>query len=454
MKKYLSIVILLLLIVSCEKNVIGDFDGIAADPVITEDDNIKLTEEEKLSKRGVAYTNTSSRWSHKTSELKAHWMYSWGRELREEIPENVEYIPMFWDKGTVTEENLNKIKQLITEGKVKYVLGFNEPDGAAQANMTVDEAIALWPQLESLGVPLGSPATVSPNNPWMIEFMQKAEALGLRVDFVTVHSYGGPNVLNFINKMKETYNAFKRPIWITEFAVADWNATSPANNIHSAQTVINFMRELLPVLDDIDYIHRYAWFDGVGRAPLASSALFDEDGVITPLGELYAGINPNAQIGPGKDTEFIPVVDPDELVVNGNFETGMVAPWGGFKNGVSTTEPKTGAFCGQLQNHDASLFTIIDVVPEKTYLLKYSTRWASVPSNTYSPVVRIEGVAGTAGLIKTLNPVAMTDQWTDYTDEVVIPAGVTKMRFVFFKGQVNPQFPPAFIDDVSVKEKK
>ena len=60
--------------------------------------------------------------------------------------------------------------------------------------MSVDEAIALWPQLETLGVPLGSPATVNPNNDWMKEFMEKAEALDLRIDFVTVHSYGGPTI--------------------------------------------------------------------------------------------------------------------------------------------------------------------------------------------------------------------------------------------------------------------
>ena len=452
MKKYLSIAIFSILIMGCEKNVIGDFDGIAADPISIDQDNIKLTEEQRLSKRGAAYTNKSKRWSHKTSELKVHWMYSWGNELRDEIPENVEFVPMFWGKGSVKEENLTRIKGLIDKGKVKYVLGFNEPDGAAQANMTPDEAIELWPQLETLGVPLGSPATVNPNNDWMKEFMEKAEANGLRIDFVTVHSYGGPNVLAFINKMKETYNAYERPIWITEFAVADWNATSPANNTHSEETVIQFMSELLPALNDIEYIHRYAWFDGVGRAPLASSALFDEDGNITALGQVYAGIKPNAEIGPGQDTEFIPEVDPDEILVNGGFETGTIEPWQGFKNGIYTADPKTGGFAGRIENGDGSLFTVATVEAGKTYILKFATKWAEAgDSNVLRPVLRNDAVGGGAGLLLRYDPVPTTDQWEEVNYEYEVPDGVTDLRIVFYKANGNP---PLFLDDVSLKLKE
>ena len=54
--------------------------------------------------KGVCYTNKSQRWSHKTSELNAHWMYSWGNVMREEIPENVEFVPMFWGKNSAGDE--------------------------------------------------------------------------------------------------------------------------------------------------------------------------------------------------------------------------------------------------------------------------------------------------------------------------------------------------------------
>ncbi len=40
-----------------------------------------------------------------------------------------------------------------------YLLTYNEPDNASQANMTTAQVLGLWPQLQALGVPpLVSPA--------------------------------------------------------------------------------------------------------------------------------------------------------------------------------------------------------------------------------------------------------------------------------------------------------
>lgn len=429
--------------VSCKKNVIGDF---GESEYSFEKPN---TTDPILNKKGAAFSNNAKDWSHKTSDVGAHWMYSWGNTLRDEIPDNVEFVPMFWGAGSVNQDKLDYIQQLINEGTIKYVLGFNEPDGAAQANMTVDQAIALWPQLEELGVPLVSPATVNPNNDWMKEFMTRADELNLRVDYVAVHHYGGPNVLNFINKLKTTYEDYGRPIWVTEFAVADWNATSPDNNTHTEAEVMDFMRDALVAMDDIDWIFRYSWFDG-RNAPLFTSALFDDDSNLTPVGEVYAGSNPNTDIGPGTDTNSTPTVDPDELLINGGFEAGSVAPWQGFKNGVvtsATTEPLTGNFCGRIENGDGSLFYVIDVVPEETYILKFHSKWNEEITNTFS--ARIRNNADNS-LIFSLPEMPMTDQWEETSYEFTVPVDITQLKMVFYKAQ---GFPPFFMDDVSLKVK-
>jgi len=441
MKKFITILVLSLLIVSCEKNVIGDFEP---SPYFGTD----LETPADLSKKGVAYTNRAKDWSHKTSALKGHWMYSWGRNLAEEIPENVEFVPMFWGKGSVTDENISNIKQLVADGKVKYVLGFNEPDGADQANMSVDEAIALWPKLEEIGVPLISPAPVNPTNAWMTEFMTRADELGLRIDFVAVHSYGGANALSFINKLKETHEAYNRPIWVTEFAVADWNATSPENNRYSEAEVINFMQEATQAMNSIEWVERYSWFDGQNAA-LASSGLFDADGNMTQLGQVYAAINANEAIGPGQDTEYIPPVDLDEIIVNGGFEAG-IAPWGGFKNGAvgsATTAPLTGNFCGRIENGDGSLFQVVPVEEGKTYIFKYNSKWNEAVANGFKPVIRNNN--GNA-LLFTLDPVPLTISWEQTIYEFIVPVGVSELKIVFYKGQ---GFPPFFLDDVSLKLK-
>lgn len=73
------------------------------------------------------------------------------------------------------------------EGRCCALLGYNEPDGRDQAHMSVARALEVWPELEAAGVPLGSPACIKANRPWMREFMEGAKQRGYRVDFVTVH---------------------------------------------------------------------------------------------------------------------------------------------------------------------------------------------------------------------------------------------------------------------------
>lgn len=425
---------------SCEENAIGIEEGSGSN---------SEPSEIVASKKGVAFTNRAEAWSHKTSQMKAHWMYSWGNVLRDEIPENVEFVPMFWGRGSVNDDNINRVKELVAEGKVKYILGFNEPDGASQANMTVDEAIELWPRLEEIGVPIGSPATVSPDNDWMVEFMQRADAAGLRVDFITVHHYGGLSVPNFISKLGRTYRAYgERPLWITEFAVADWSANSRSSNRNSPAEVIDFMNEVLPALDEIEFVHRYAWFSGT-NAPLFTSALFDDDNQITDVGTFYANHSPNEAIGPGVDTEFEPEVDPDELVQNPGFETGSVSPWGGFKNGIlasgGSITPYAGNFSGRIENGDGSLFTIVRVEAGKTYTLSYYSRWAETAPQPFTPVIRNNN--GNDLLFQTDGTPTSTE-WEQTTYEFTVPDGVTELKVVFYKAN---GFPPFFLDNVSIK---
>jgi hypothetical protein len=54
-----------------------------------------------------------------------------------------------------------------------------------------------------------------------------------RVDYIGAHWYGGGSFENFKAKMRRIYEKYgRRPLLITEFAVADWKAKSPAANRH------------------------------------------------------------------------------------------------------------------------------------------------------------------------------------------------------------------------------
>ena len=86
----------------------------------------------------------------------------------------------------------------IARNEVACVMGFNEPDQLSQSNLSVAKAIEWWPLLMELDVPLVSPGCVHPDREWMTEFMEEADRRKYRIDYVAVHSYGGPRRLRTI----------------------------------------------------------------------------------------------------------------------------------------------------------------------------------------------------------------------------------------------------------------
>ena len=90
----------------------------------------------------------------------------------------------------------------------------------------------------------------------------------------------------------EVFDQYQKPIWITEFAVRDPDATTIENNQYSPEQVLEFMEAVLPELEDMEFVHRYSWFStstsNENYAKTATSVLIDDDNQITPLGEFYA----------------------------------------------------------------------------------------------------------------------------------------------------------------------
>ncbi len=205
--------------------------------------------------------------------MKPLWHYDWNNATTSSA--DMEYVPMrhnlFWNSyGNINE------KQDST-----HVLGFNEPDRPDQANMTVEEAILQWPHLLASGLRLGAPAPsdASAGLDWLYEFIDQADALGYRVDFVPVHFYkGGWSAGQYYNWLEDIYHRTGRPIWITEFNNgANWTCCEPT--FESQSQVIG---EFIAMLDNAPFVERYAIYNWVGptREMVA-------DGNLTPAGRLY-----------------------------------------------------------------------------------------------------------------------------------------------------------------------
>ena len=226
------------------------------------------------------------------SELDPAWYYTWGAQLpREhaEEPPAAGFVPMAWGRHAPLKNGVSW-KRGAQTGRYQALLGFNEPDVRLQANMSVEEALGLWPQLEATGLRLGSPACTGFNDAWLADFMAGVRDRGLRVDFLTVHRYGGVNARRFLQKLDEMHATHGLPIWLTEFAARDNDATTPEENRYTDDRVWRFMAEVLPGLEERDFVERYAWFSASrDNAKLTHSVLFEDNGELTALGRLYAG---------------------------------------------------------------------------------------------------------------------------------------------------------------------
>lgn len=246
-------------------------------------------------KKGIGISiNSSNHWYQKIDTLHVSWYYHWGDGIPDSLPNGVEWVPMiysFHGDTTGLKTKVAYIDSLVKLGKVHAVLGFNEPNNSGEANMTVQQALQAWPYIMKLPVPLGSPAPTTGGGSWLAKFMQGADSLHYRVNFIALHWYAAPNVGSFLNFVENAYKDYHLPIWITEFAVADYSAKTVSQNKYSPAEVLQFMKQVLPALDTMSFVQRYAWHSNPSHsASYWTSMLFDTGATypITKLGEYYS----------------------------------------------------------------------------------------------------------------------------------------------------------------------
>ncbi|MET8045690.1 glycoside hydrolase family protein [Micromonospora sp. NPDC005215] len=217
----------------------------------------------------------------------ASWYYTWDvAHPGVTSPKNAEFVPMIWGAKSVTASNLEKARQ-----NGRYLLGFNEPDLKGQAEMTVEQALELWPQLEATGLPLGSPAVAwGGDRPgeWLDRFMAGAKQRGHRVDFIALHWYGGDfTTANAVNQLRSylqaVHDRYQLPIWLTEFALIDF-----ANGVRfpSQAEQAAFLTAATRMLGGLSWLHRYAWF-GLPATDKDQTGLFRTGSEATAVGRAY-----------------------------------------------------------------------------------------------------------------------------------------------------------------------
>jgi len=191
------------------------------------------------------------------------------------------YVPLVWGNGQYADVSFN------LSDHTRYLLGFNEPNHANQANMSPRTAASFWKSIESKahGKVLVSPSAAPCGNckyntiQWLDEFFRHCN--GCRVDHIATHAYWC-NADQTMHFLKQIWDRYHKPIWLTEFACP---------KTHSVNTQMQYMKDLLPKLESASYIYRYAWFvsrtSGDSWITSSASLLHQHSTQLTTLGHYY-----------------------------------------------------------------------------------------------------------------------------------------------------------------------
>jgi hypothetical protein len=237
------------------------------------------------------------------------WFYGWSKAPNSQVgmsyvAAGVEWVPMVWGKADELSDN-NLASKIHVGPGTKYLLGYNEPNFTAQANLTPAQAAAGWPYLQKAADQLGL-KTVAPGlnfcgggcnqtDPfvWLDQFL--AACTNCRIDFVAFHSYACDSNWFLNTYMKQAVDKYytrgnpPRKIWLTEFACAD---AAPAGGWTSAQ-IQSYINTVVPWLEREPAIFRYSWFGDTTGRPMGtyvtpSNALLAGAGQLTTVGTTYA----------------------------------------------------------------------------------------------------------------------------------------------------------------------
>ena len=224
----------------------------------------------KSFKRGVSENGFGLREEFDALMPGVSWFYNWGNLPNANIAdvpgeETIEFIPMCWNANY----NADGIREYCkAHPETKYLLGFNEPNFKAQANMTPETAAAAWPAVKALadelGLELVGPAVnYSPDGPENDPFTWYANFVNLvgidAFDYIALHCYSG-GTSGMQDMIDRFYGLYGKKIWLTEFSMGGDGGI----NVGSPEAQISSMVQQLEYLEKSDKVFRYSWFIAKG----------------------------------------------------------------------------------------------------------------------------------------------------------------------------------------------
>ncbi|TAQ83797.1 hypothetical protein B7494_g7881 [Chlorociboria aeruginascens] len=227
-------------------------------------------------KKGVSYNTASLLSSFSSATIS--WAYNWGATSAGLSLPGVEYVPLLWGlSSTYTSSWSSDASAAIAAGST-HLMSFNEPDLSTQSNIGYADAAAgylKYMQPFAGKAKLGAPAVTNGGAPMGLTYLGNFlnACSGCTIDFVSIHWYdSATNIDYFKSYVAQAYAAGgNRPLWITEFGASGSDAE-----------VSTFLETVIPWLDSLNYVERYAYF-------MASDGILLSSGsTLSSIGETYA----------------------------------------------------------------------------------------------------------------------------------------------------------------------
>lgn len=232
------------------------------------------------------------------NDSNSSWYYRWWHTIPADASGSLaEFVPLIKYPNNIQ----SKVDSVANLDGVDTLLVLNEPEREDQSNTTVQQALDIWPTVQSTlpnhKLVSPSPSDTADGVAWLDSFMNTVDSRNananpnddLRVDAVAFHWYGAssPNAVgaanNFLNRVDWYHTRYNRPVWITEFAMHDWEQNDPTEAMIQANA--DFLEIVIPALESRDYVERYAYYNWFNDARVFEGS----DRMPTVIGDQYVG---------------------------------------------------------------------------------------------------------------------------------------------------------------------
>jgi hypothetical protein len=208
----------------------------------------------KTGKRGVAY-NDAKLTDCLVSSPEVSWGYNWGSSSSG-LSDSVKYIPTLWGPASEFSNAWSSNAQSAIDSGSTHLFSFNEPDLAAQSNLSPSEAATAYKKYmepfagkAKLCAPSVTNGGGSMGLSWLSSFLESCS--DCTIDCINIHWYDSAENAEYFKKhvSDAADTAPGKQIFVSEFA-----ATGSDDQISS------FLETVMPWMDSNDAVGGYAYF--------------------------------------------------------------------------------------------------------------------------------------------------------------------------------------------------